>query len=116
MVAPVLGTLQTGLVIGQPVKSTEQAVPKRKNIAVVGVRIRLFVVVVGAVHTRSYNHPGKQFIQSFREYNIGVVKLGKYHRQALIQHDNPPISTHNYRSGSREYKPKHTFARMVAIG
>lgn len=94
----------------------EQTIPKREDIAVIGVRIRQFVVVVYLVHIGRDDDPAQRVVQPLRQADIGMVELRQQHRHRLIHEHNPDRRTRQHHSHRGENKTKHALAGMVAIG
>ena len=60
---------------GHFVIRTEKPVPVRKNIAVIGVRNRQYVMVVYVMHIRRHDKQTEHPVSPMGKFNIGVVEL-----------------------------------------
>ncbi len=63
----------------QGLKRTEQAIPNRENVAIIGVGVGLNIVVMYFVHVRRDNKIANGVIEPLWHHDICVIELGENH-------------------------------------
>ena len=59
----------------QGLEGSEQAIPNRENVAIIGVGVGLDVVVMDLVHVWRDNKETNGFVEPLWHYDIGVIEL-----------------------------------------
>lgn len=97
-------------------EGTEQPIPDRKNIPVIRIGVRQLIMVVNFVHIRGNDYVAQPLIEFSRQRNVCMIELREYHRQRLVQKNQPHwAAAHQYRQHC-EYETDHTFSWMMPVG
>lgn len=97
-------------------KGTEDSIPDRKYITVIGIGVGKSVMVMYVMHIGCDNHQAQDSVKLFGQPYVGMVKLGQEYRKGLIGKDNPHWRSGNYRRQDGKNKAENTFPRMVPVG
>ena len=97
-------------------ESSCQAVPDRKQGAVIGVGFRLPAGMVNPMHIRRDNNHPQQSVDALGQADVGVMKLNYGKHEHLVENQLPEIHTEQHNQGDAEQGREEDFAHMKPAG